>query len=290
LEFDWKTQVDLKESSNAIWIILTIHEIFELHQELSMRSKIVLFASIFVSVFLILTTAGIAFAMRGNALPAASNTQAASTNGSAPSADEVAANLSQQFATREASYQMLIAEANQRIETLNNEVASAGLQKSQASTQPGITAEKAVQIAMETTGGNESLLALPDLVSYQGTEAFEVALSDGSVYVDAKAGTVLFNGVTPKITSQQAGEIAGKYLGGMNPKYATIKLVNLNGIQIFQVTFSGDKEYVVYIDLTGNVIKAQIFNYASGGGGGGGSSSSVASRDDDHEGSGGDDD
>jgi len=255
-----------------------------------MKSKIVLFASIFVSVFLILTTAGIAFAMRGNTIPVVSNTQIASTNGSSPSPEEVAADLSRQYATREASYQMLIAEANQRIETLNNEVASAGQRKPQTSTQTGITAEKAVQIAMETAGGNESLLALPDLVNYQGTEAFEVALSDGSVYVDARVGTVLFNGVTPKITSQQAGEIAGKYLGGMNPKYATIKLVNLNGIQIYQVTFSGDKEYIVFIDLTGNVIKAQIFNYTGGGGGGGGGSSSVASRDDDHEGSGGDDD
>lgn len=255
-----------------------------------MKSKIVLFSSIVVSVFLILTVVGVVFAMRGNATPAASNTQVDNTSGSAPSPDEVAANLSRQYATREASYQMLIAEANQRIETLNNEVASAGQQKSQISAQLGITAEKAVQIAMETAGGNESLLALPDLVNYQGTEAFEVALSDGSVYVDAKAGTVLFNGVSQKITSQQAGEIAGKYLGGMNPKYATIKLVNLNGIEIYQVTFSGDKEYVVFIDLTGNVIKAQIYNYAGGGGGGGGGSSSVASRDDDHEGSGGDDD
>jgi uncharacterized membrane protein YkoI len=234
-----------------------------------MKSRFVLFVSIFISAFILLSAAGIALAMSNpNVNPPQQNV--ASTV--QPAAQDA---LVRQFSEREAAYQKLVADANQRIETLNNEVTALQQKSTQASADPAVTADKAAQIAINAAGENEALQSMPELVSYQGTSAFEVDLNDGKVYIDAQTGQVLFDGVVKPITSQQAGEIAGKYLGGMNPKYAVIKLINFNGTQIYQVTFSGDKDYVVFVDLKGTVLKAQIYQYTGGGGGGGSQTSST---------------
>ena len=88
-----------------------------------------------------------------------------------------------------------------------------------------------------------------------------------------------------KITAQQAGEIAGKFLGGMNPKYANIKLVNLNGNRdlpgnIFRVI----KSISFLLISPDTVIKAQVLSiHSAGGGGGGGDHRLEHPRDDDHE-------
>lgn len=244
-----------------------------------MKSKIVLFTSVFVTAFLLLSAGGVVIAMKGLAQPTAIPT---STSAAQPVQQS---GVIQQMANREAEYQKLIAEANQRIETLNNEVTALQVQQT---TQPAvsqkISVDQAVQLAAVKAGENEALQSLPDLVNYQGTEAYEVTFTDGKVYVDANSGSILFDGVVPPITTQQAGQIAGKYLGGMNPKYATIKLINLNGTPIYQVTFSGDKEYVVFIDMKGNVLKAQIYQYTGGGGGGGGGGSASTGNSENHDG------
>jgi uncharacterized membrane protein YkoI len=233
-----------------------------------MKSKIVLFASIFVTAFMLLTAAGVAYAMQGFNNPTVNPTPIALAQ------PMLQAGAAQQIANREAEYQKLIAEANQRIETLNNEVTTLQQQKAQPAASQQITVDQAVQIASTKVGESESLQSLPELVDYQGANAYEVSFTDGKVYVDAKNGAILYNGIVQPITSQRAGEIAGQYLGGMNPKYAAIRLVNFNGTPIYQVVFSGDKEYVVFIDMKGNVLKAQIYQYTGGGGGGGGGSSS----------------
>jgi len=44
------------------------------------------------------------------------------------------------------------------------------------------------------------LLATPELVSFQGTVAYEVHLDRGLVYVDATTGNVLYNGVPAQQT------------------------------------------------------------------------------------------
>lgn len=232
-----------------------------------MKSKIVLFASLFVTAFLLLSAAGVAYAMQGLNSTAGTPTQIAATQ------PVLQADVAQQIANREAEYQQLIVEANQRIETLNNEVAALQQQTTRAAASQKITVDQAVQIASAKAGENESLQSLPELVNYQGSNAYEVSFTDGKIYVDSKSGSILFDGVVPPITSQQAGEIAGQYLGGMNPKFASIKLINFNGTPIYQVIFSGDKEYVVFIDMKGNVLKAQIYQYTGGGGGGGSASS-----------------
>lgn len=241
-----------------------------------MKSKIVLFTSIFVTAFLLLSAAGVAYAMQGLNIPAAKPTQIADAQPAIP------ADVTQQIANREAEYQQLIADANQRIETLNNEVAALQQQSTQTAASQKISVDQAVQIASAKAGENESLQSLPELVNYQGSSAYEVSFTDGKVYIDSKTGAILFDGVVPPITSQQAGEIAGQYLGGMNPKYASIKLININGTPIYQVIFSGDKEYVVFIDMKGNVLKAQIYQY-TGGGGGGGNESTSSGDSEEHE-------
>jgi uncharacterized membrane protein YkoI len=262
LEFDWKVRGYLKGSSNGILLILNIHEIQSFIRRHFMKSRIVLFTSIGLSVFLLLGVVGVVSAMQSAKNP--------------PEVAPVATtDLTQQYAAREAAYNDLITQANQRIEALNTEVAALKKNSSPVSNQPEITADKAAKIAVDATGGSEALLKMPELVNYQGNTAFEVKLEDGVVYIDAQSGNVIFNGVIPKITDQQAGQIAGQYLGGMNPKYADIKLVNLNGTQIYQVTFAGDKVYVVFIDMTGKVLKAQIYDYTGGSSGG---SPSIAAR------------
>jgi uncharacterized membrane protein YkoI len=238
-----------------------------------MKSKIILFVSIFITAFILLSVAGVAFAMQGSSdqVTAAAVTQPVNQ-----------ADITQQMAGREAEYQKLIAEANQRIETLNNEVTNLQQQSTQTAGAQTISVDQAAHIAAKEAGENEALQSLPELVDYQGVKAYEVSFADGKVYIDAKTGSILFDGVVPPITSQQAGVIAGQYLGGMNPKYATIKLINFNGTQIYQVVFSGDKDYVVFIDMKGIVLKAQIVEYTGGGGGGGGSGSTANA--DGHEG------
>ncbi|MEI8132022.1 MAG: PepSY domain-containing protein [Leptolinea sp.] len=222
-----------------------------------MRSKIVLFVSIGLSVFLLLGAVGVANAMKSSGNNLSGNPTL--------SPEQV-----QQLAAREAAYNDLVVQANQRIETLNNEVSALKENSSQAPSQPAITADTAANTAIKEAGGEEALLKIPELVNYQGTSAFEVKLEDGVVYVDAQSGKVIFNGVTPKISEQQARDIAGKYMGGMDGKYANVKLVDLNGTGIYQVTFEGPHEaYVVFIDSSGKVVKAQIVKYTGGGGGGG---------------------
>lgn len=231
-----------------------------------MKSKIVLFTSIFVTTFILLASAGLAYAMQVNTESIAGLDKGNTITFAATPTDQTAANLQQIYATREATYQALIAQANQEIETLNNNVAALQQQKQVSPAASTITADRAAQIALSAAGNQESLLSMPGLVNYEGKTAFEVSLQDGQVYIDAVSGQILFNGVVPKITARQAGEIAGQYLGGMDPKYASIKEVAINGTQVFRVTFSGDRDYIVFVDLTGKVIRAQILDYAGGGG------------------------
>jgi hypothetical protein len=229
-----------------------------------MNNRMILLTSIGISVFILAVVAGIVSAIAMNSQNTSNVVQAqAAVPAQAASQDVV-----QQMATREAAYNELVAQANQRIQTLNNQVAALEAATAASEQQPTLTSEKAAEIALKTVGDDESLQKIPDLVSYQGKEAYEVDLKDGVLYIDSKTGEILFNGVPPRINEVQAGQIAGKYLGGMNPKYAVIKKTDLNGTTVYRVDFNG---YVVFVDITGRVVKAQIiqYNVSSGGGGGG---------------------
>jgi uncharacterized membrane protein YkoI len=204
-----------------------------------MNKRLVLFMSIFFSVILLAVVGGVV------------KTVAARQQASVISPD-----LQDQIAAREAEYAAQIELANQQIQQLNEQI---NLQQNSQESL-GITPENAAAIALQTAGTNQALLKIPELVSFEGKSAYEVQLTDGTLYIDSLSGDVLFNGVPQLISPEKAAEIAGTYLGGMDPRYATVKMTVSNGSDVYQVTFN---DYIVYIDQFGNVVQAQVLQYAN---------------------------
>jgi len=221
-----------------------------------MKQRFVFFASIAISAFILVVGAGVA-------------TSLAYGQGSG---NDVSPQLQQQIVEREAAYNDLINQANQRIQALTDQLNALKVGETTMVSNPAITAAKASEIALRTAGlEGQSILKNPELVSYEGKAAFEVKLKDGVIYIDSTNGNVLFNGVPQRINEKQAAEIVGKFLGGMNPKYSIVKKVKINDTEVYKVVFN---VYTVYIDQFGKVLKAQKYEYTSTGGGGGGGSSS----------------
>ena len=205
-----------------------------------MNKRLVLFMSIFFSVILLAVVGGVVKTV-------AARQQQASV---------ISPELQSQIAAREAEYAAQIELANQQIQQLNDQI---NLQQNSAE-PTGITPENAAAIALQTAGIEEALQKIPELVSYEGKSAYEVQLTDGVLYIDSLTGEVLFNGVPQLISPEQAAEIAGMYLGGMDPRYATVKMAVSNGSDVYQVTFN---DYIVYVDQFGNVVQAQVLQYAN---------------------------
>jgi uncharacterized membrane protein YkoI len=164
--------------------------------------------------------------------------------------------LQAQIDAREAEYAAQIEAANQQIRLLSEQVQG----QQQVKVSSNISPENAASIALQTAGEDELLLQLPELVSYEGKTAYEVQLTDGVLFIDSVSGEILFNGVPERITPEQAAEIAGVYLGGMDPRYSTVQIAVSNGIEVFKVTFN---DYIVFIDKFGNVVQAQVLQYAN---------------------------
>ena len=228
-----------------------------------MNKRLVLFMSIFFSVILLAVVGGVV-----------------KTVAARQQASVISPELQSQIAAREAEYAAQIELANQQIQQLNDQI---NLQ--QNSPEPtGISPENAAAIALQTAGTEEALLKIPELVSYEGKSAFEVQLTDGVLYIDSLTGEVLFNGVPQLITPEKAAEIAGLYLGGMDPRYATVKMAVSNGSDVYQVTFN---DYIVYVDQFGNVVQAQVLQYANNttnqSGSNQGSSGNYEHEHDDHD-------
>jgi uncharacterized membrane protein YkoI len=109
-----------------------------------------------------------------------------------------------QIAQRDAAFQQLIQQANQRLAQANQkeqELAKQLEEQKQAAPAPApmslqpkytVTPDQAASIAQEAEKG-AVLLKQPELVSYQGTVAYEVTLDRGMVYVDANTGKVLYD-------------------------------------------------------------------------------------------------
>lgn len=204
-----------------------------------MNKRVVLFSSIFLSVLLLVVIGGVV------------KTVTARQSQTAISPD-----LQAQIDAREAEYAAQIEAANQQIRLLSEQVQ--GQQPVNVSSK--ISPENAAKIALQTAGEDELLLQLPELVSYEGKTAYEVQLTDGVLFIDSISGEILFNGVPARITPEEAAEIAGIYLGGMDPRYATVKIAVSNGNEVFQVTFN---DYLVFVDKFGNVVQAQVLQYAN---------------------------
>ena len=157
--------------------------------------------------------------------------------------------------TREATYQSLlaqanttIAQANQQIVDLENQINSASVASTET-TYP-VSAQQAEGIASQlvglTTTGNTRL------VNYNGLAAYEVVFSQGNVYVDAESGNVIYNGiqVLQSISAEQAISIAENYLG--NTSVAGIASGMYGSVSAYQIVFQNGS--VVYVDIYGKVL------------------------------------
>lgn len=67
-----------------------------------------------------------------------------------------------------------------------------------AAVKPQLSADQAAQIAMKLAP-DARLIRTPELVNLQGTLAYEVVLNQGTIYVDANNGKVLFNSVSTPV-------------------------------------------------------------------------------------------
>jgi uncharacterized membrane protein YkoI len=125
---------------------------------------------------------------------------------------------------REAAYQQALADAQaqlveaiRRLEQANAELAATAVPPPPpppVPTEPpaapayAVSADVAGQIALLVAPG-ATLQAAPDLVLYEGTAAYEVALDQGRVYVDAATGRVLYNGARAP-QAQAPATLAGR--------------------------------------------------------------------------------
>ena len=103
---------------------------------------------------------------------------------------------------REAAYQSLIDQANQRLlateQSSTATAASATEGASQGFTANLTPAQTAILALMAAPGAD--LTAQPELVAFQGIPAYEVPTTMGVVYIDATTGGVLYNG-TARMTA-----------------------------------------------------------------------------------------
>lgn len=210
-----------------------------------MKNKLSLAVSIFVTVFVI--TVGIGVITK---VSAKNNPQV----NSSPTVDATA------FAQREQAYQQIIAQANQQIELANQQIATLANEITpqttvEATVTYAVSPEQASAVAQQTAGVAPA--ALPSLVDFSGTPAYEVVYNSGKIYVDANTGAVLFNGL-PKpvtnITSEQALYIAVNYLKTSQP--VAMGTSTFNGAKVYVVLFADGQS--VFVDLTGKVVAVQM--------------------------------
>jgi uncharacterized membrane protein YkoI len=113
---------------------------------------------------------------------------------------------------REAAYRLVVQQANERLVEANRRLsqvqarppALAAAQARPAYIGPDVAAEIARLVAPGSALGGS-----PELVNFQGTAAYEVTLSAGKVYVDARTGQVLHNGVTAQVAQGGDGSEGG---------------------------------------------------------------------------------
>lgn len=169
------------------------------------------------------------------------------------------ADVSLQTATREAAYQDVIAQANRKIEALNEKVVALQDGKDLVSGQETISAKEAIEFARQKVNAEDYLLNIPELAKYQKRTVFEVSFTSGTVYVDAFNGEVVYSNVPVKINSDQAIQIAGQYLNASDLSKASVQSILLEGSEFYKVTINN---YILYIDAFGNINKVQVVQYA----------------------------
>lgn len=135
----------------------------------------------------------------------------------------------EQIAQREAAFQQLIQQANQKLaqsyqqqqdlsKQLQAEKQKQAPPKVASASQPiqyKVSAEQATSIALAAEKG--AVLTKPtDLVSFKGTAAYEITLDRGVVYVDANSGQVLYDSAVVIVVHDSGG--GNNNAGGGSPK------------------------------------------------------------------------
>ena len=162
-----------------------------------------------------------------------------------------------------------------------------------APTQAPIPAEQASQAALQAAGDGETMAAVPELVMFNGAEAYEVKLQDGNtLYIGAFDGKLMYNSITssdkPVVTSEQALIIAADYINYYQP--VSIALQDYNGKLAYFIRFWNGAN--VYVDRAGNILAIQYVQYTSSNSSGaaatgsnsGSSSGGGSGSEDEHEG------
>ena len=199
--------------------------------------------------------------------------------------------LEQTIQARELLYAQTIAEANTRLDSANKEIIGKGNTVPTASL---IGPDQAIMNAFDAVGSfGLSVANSPELVSYNGTSAYEVNSTDGmQIYIDSQTGAVLYNSLTGSsakvITDQEAVLAAQAYMPGYQLNIVTQSVYNNQPVYIVEFT-TGDQ---VYVNLSGQVVYVVQMNVQTAGTGfGGGSGITGATyHDDDDEHEGGSDD
>lgn len=240
-----------------------------------MKPTKILLASVFITAFILVIVGGVSKVAFG-------------------STTQTDAQTIQEYQQREAAYQKLIDEANQRLQKANEQMQAAQNQQVQQNTpavnnspapQVAVSADEAQQAALKVVDPGSQVLKTPDLVNFQGKTAYEVAFEKGSVYISANDGSVLFNGTVPQtITADKAAQVASDYLKIKG--ISQVDKITFRGQELYRVIFTNGT--MAYLDLTGQILfvnhpglLASADNSApsNGGGGGGG-----GSHYEDHEG------
>jgi hypothetical protein len=119
-----------------------------------------------------------------------------------------------QLQAREATYQAMIAQANQQLQATDPPAAPTATSMPSQTQEPTvdypISPELAAYLALSVAAPDSYLVGDPALVDFQGTVAYEVALNTGRVYVDATSGAILFNGAA---AAPGAGGASSGYRG-----------------------------------------------------------------------------
>jgi hypothetical protein len=108
---------------------------------------------------------------------------------------------------REATYQSLIDQANQRLLTAEQSSTATGVGATEGASQvytANLTPAQAATLALLAAPG-ANVTAQPTLVAFQGIPAYEVSTTFGMVYVDATTGSVLYNGTAQMTTAAAQG-------------------------------------------------------------------------------------
>jgi hypothetical protein len=195
----------------------------------------------------------------------------------------------QAYQQREEEYRLLIEQANQQLEQANTGLqaaqiqAATAVQEAAAPTSAMLSPGQAADIARQAVGSGQAELKQPELVSFEGQTAYEVAFEPGAVYVEALSGEILFNGTVPQAVDQeQAIQIAVDYFNEKDVVLAD--QITFRGAPLFRVVFKS--RLMVYVDPTGQIVYAQYATLKSPparGGSGAGSGHEGYDDHDEHE-------